>query len=496
MRIGVHFSDFFNVSRDALEEYGAFNISLISDMPLFIDPFLLFSSEKPEYKALHQQILKYLTFLKEKADSGVTDEGLIKAWYTFPEVKQNWFGYSQLGNEGKGLGMKFGRSMHRLMPSAFRNLGQETITATSHLEKVGLFNEGIGRDNISDFTTNLILDFLLNYTQTLTEKCIDKGLTKVYTVKDAYFDYQFERWMPRQYRLPVGPQGDFVLLTPKDILTRDDTWINSGDMLDRFPEISEAVENEQLRAHINDYFSSRIPSGNYSQKDLERYVKAAKWATINQYPVLIEYYINLKEQDKDQANSISNDKVTDVQSLFVTNIQSFISNELAKTGFYNYLPDASFVESLKRVHYLKDCIEKNDVYRLFYVDNKPIKKETDLQLAFRLVWYASKYDVNREVNNGRGPADYKVSMGASDATIVEFKLASNSALKRNLANQLEIYQAANNTQFGIKVIMYFTDEELHKVNSILRELNLDDKPNVILIDARPKKSASKVKDNE
>ena len=67
MRIGVHFSDFFNVSPEDLDKYGAFNISLISDMPLFIDPFLLFSSNKPEYQALHKQILTYLSFLKEIA---------------------------------------------------------------------------------------------------------------------------------------------------------------------------------------------------------------------------------------------------------------------------------------------------------------------------------------------------------------------------------------------------------------------------------------------
>ena len=100
-------------------------------------------------------------------------------------------------------------------------------------------------------------------------------------------------------------------------------------------------------------------------------------------------------------------------------------------------------------------------------------------------------DVNREVNNGRGPADYKVSFGSGSATVVEFKLASNTSLKKNLAHQLEIYQRANDTQYGIKVIMYFSDEELAKVNGILKELNLDNKPNVILIDARKKVSASK-----
>ena len=53
---------------------------------------------------------------------------------------------------------------------------------------------------------------------------------------------------------------------------------------------------------------------------------------------------------------------------------------------------------------------------------------------------ATEYDVNREVNNGRGPVDFKVSKGSKDTTLVEFKLASNTKLKKNLENQVEIYK--------------------------------------------------------
>jgi len=37
----LYFSDFFEVSPEVIEKYGAFNPSLINDLPLFIDPFLL-----------------------------------------------------------------------------------------------------------------------------------------------------------------------------------------------------------------------------------------------------------------------------------------------------------------------------------------------------------------------------------------------------------------------------------------------------------------------
>lgn len=60
----IYFSDFFNISPDDLDSFGAFNISLIYDLPLFIDPFLLFVSKRPQYQILHNEILDYLTFLQ------------------------------------------------------------------------------------------------------------------------------------------------------------------------------------------------------------------------------------------------------------------------------------------------------------------------------------------------------------------------------------------------------------------------------------------------
>jgi len=263
-------------------------------------------------------------------------------------------------------------------------------------------------------------------------------------------------------------------------------------MLDRFNEISEGIENEELRSHINAFFASKIPVIQMNNKEKDRYIKAAKWETLREFPELIEYYIQKKEIEKEEAKSVADEKVRSVESLLVTNVHHFIENQLIHTKFYDVEPVSSYVETIQRIKYLKDCIEKNDGYRLFYVNGKPISREDHLQYAFRFVWFASPFDVNREVNNGRGPADYKVSMGANDSTLVEFKLASNSSLKKNLQNQLEIYQAANNTQFGIKVIMYFTDEEKAKLDAVLRDLNLDNKKNVITIDARRKVSASKV----
>ena len=114
---------------------------------------------------------------------------------------------------------------------------------------------------------------------------------------------------------------------------------------------------------------------------------------------------------------------------------------------------------------------------------------------FRLVWYSTEYDVNRETNNGRGPVDYKISKGSKDKSLVEFKLASNSKLKMNLKNQVKTYQKANNTNESIVVILYFSKEEYEKTIQILDELKIQNKENIVLINAINNKPSASMIDN-
>ena len=45
----MFFSEVFNVKSTIIAEYGAVDISLVCDTPLFIDPMLIFNSHKKEY---------------------------------------------------------------------------------------------------------------------------------------------------------------------------------------------------------------------------------------------------------------------------------------------------------------------------------------------------------------------------------------------------------------------------------------------------------------
>jgi hypothetical protein len=85
--MATFFNEYFGVTIEQVEDYGAFNVSLI---PLFIDPFLLFHSKKPEYQELHNDILKYMIFLREAVTAVRVDDDLVRAWFLFPETKLVW----------------------------------------------------------------------------------------------------------------------------------------------------------------------------------------------------------------------------------------------------------------------------------------------------------------------------------------------------------------------------------------------------------------------
>jgi hypothetical protein len=490
--MSTFFSERFGVDSATLEKYGAFDISILTDLPLFIDPFLLFNSRKKKYKELHDSIVDYLIFLRDKARTGSIGDGLLHAWYCFPEVEQNWLGFSKTGNAGHGLGIGFARALHESLGTLFLDLGTEQITRGTHLEKVCLIREGVGRDNISDFVTNLIKGFLCSYTEKFALSHISSELLRPVPIQGARFNYETETWETVTYTLPWS-ERDFVLLTPKDLLTRDENWINRHDLIRQFEKIPTAIPNAQLREQVTNYFEKLLQRPRRKAPTTAQHDAAAA-RTIREFPFLIDYYIKYKEQSGGDAERISSKKVFDSQVLFIAQVKELQRTLSLETTFY--LEEGNtYHEARTRLLYLKDAIENKGCHRLFYVAGQPIKREADLQIMYRLVWIGTQSDVTTEANDGRGPADFKISRGALDKTIVEMKLASNSHLRHNLQKQADIYMKASDAKKSLKAILFFTREEELKVTKILKQLNLEKDNSIVLIDARPdnKPSGSKAR---
>lgn len=484
--MNLYFSDHFNVSEATLDEHGAFNPTVVVDLPLFVDPFLLFHSKNPRYQEEHRRIISYLEFLRDLATAGELSTGRLKALFCFPEVDQNWLGFSKTGNKGRGLGMDFANALSSGLGDLFADSEKEDITASNHLEKICLIRPGVGKDAISDFTTNLIKRMLCEYTEAFAKKHLAPDQCAVFAVSKVDFRADMGAWMSARFLLPKL-RDDFVLLTPKDILTKEDTWINKEDFFREYHDIPSAITNNALRAQIDFYFRSLLP-----KRPTPREQHDAMRKTALKFPELYDYFIRLKEQNGDVATKRSIELVEDSITQYIHGFGELISLLKNRTDFYKS-PLTSHEAALEKALFLKDVIENKGGHRLFYLKGVPIEREEDLQILYRLVWHGTAFDVSREVNDGRGPADYKISSGALDKTIVEMKLASNKQLERNLEKQAEIYQTASDAKSAIKIILFFTEAQKRRVDAVLVRLKLDTRKEVVLIDARDdnKPSASK-----
>jgi len=341
----------------------------------------------------------------------------------------------------------------------------------------------------------LIKEYLLEYTQAFARLYLGNDRCRDFRVQRVRFNYDTEAWEEGTFYLPILAD-DYVLLTPIDMLTRDDTWISHRDLLEHFDLIPPALPDKELRAQVNNYFERQlsIAAGRARRPPNRQERDAAAMSTVRQYPELLDYYIHQREVAGEEARSVSAAKVADTFEIFVQQIRRVVTDLQARTNFYKQ-EFSSYDAALARAKGFKHYIEKQDGWKLINRDGEPFAKEAEVQLYFGLIWFGSIFDVNREVNNGRGPVDYKISIGSADKSLIEFKLASNTKLKHNLENQVAIYEKANQTVTSVTVIVCYTASHQEKIEKLLKELGLAGREDIIVIDARSdnKPSASTAK---
>ena len=482
----MYFSDYFNVPHGVVDAYGALDISLEADIPVFVDPFCLYASEKPEYNDLHKHIIDYLKYLRDISRKPIYDiAGALKSLYAFPEVPNTFIGFCAKGSSGHGLGLRFANSLKSNLSGILGDFGKEQISDDSHIEKLCIVCQGVGVDCISDFAINLIKDYLLTYTQTFAERHLQPMQRTSFAIQHAYFDFTKKVWMSKKYTLPNW-NGKYIILIPKDILTKDDTWINKDDLVRDLRNIPDTIGNAELKAKLIQTLDDILNEERGLSQEEKRY-RLMAFCMAN--PEAIDWYIKGKESRKKEAIADAAEKMRHVEEI-ARGLPAELTRRLKATSFYER-PN-SLEEVVDRANFFKREIESCDVYRVFYRDGRKCITEAMVQLMFRLVWCESNYFVGRETNNGRGPADFVVSYGSGDVCVIEIKLASNSHLEYNLKKQIDIYKAANKTEHGIYIIVFTDDKEKLRVDRILGKLGLDNSPYIILIDARNgKTSASK-----
>lgn len=454
---------------------------------------LIFNSDKPEYKELHQSTVRYFFFLYEKAKQHLTP-GELKAWFIFSEVPNNWLGFSISGNKGLALGSEYAEFLYRNIGFAIET---NNISQSEHLEKAMLLYRGSGKDRISDLTVNLIKGFLCSYTEVFAKKHLDGKLCMEFCVDRAYFNYDTESFVSADYYLPfvLNDRGipEYVLLTPKDILRVDEPSINRKHMLNNHEKVRRSIGNDELRAVVNNYIGKAVREYIEKQRKarkppsestIRKIEKKAFEELLDMYPILYDYYVALRENDSEEIKSISEGEYRTQFKRFIEASKTLIA-KFSESG-YTYQESLSAAEEAKRrLLFLKHEIEDCDGYKTLYANGEKIAQEGDLQRLFRLVWFGTSYKLDAEVNNGRGQADFLISKGQENQRIIEFKLASNTQLAR-VFSQVKIYEEANCADGSLIAIFFFTAEEEKRALNVIKSVGYEFMvgESIILIDCR------------
>ena len=193
------------------------------DLPLGIDPFLLFKSRDREYRHLHEVILDTFNAGIKAIREGHPDEA--HRLFDFPEVSAIGLGYTQGGKRGSGVGTYFaGLIIDTLEASpALQERG------VRHVEEMQLLSAGIGPDRVSDIAANILKRFLIGYTQ------VQCRIWDIDMVKDVpvqhILNHESKQWEDSFEELPISPSnGAPILFVPRRIV-RVLPWINYDDFL-------------------------------------------------------------------------------------------------------------------------------------------------------------------------------------------------------------------------------------------------------------------------
>lgn len=211
---------------------------LDEDIPLYVDPFLLWKSPSIQDNGLHQLILGGFNNIGALVRTGDT-ESAVQQLIAASECDE-----IGLGTSASKRGTRIGRAKAEEILSLFQRIPYYRDHGFRHIEEVQLFVEGIGKDRISDLACNFIKSFLIDYTaqecKALGIPVQDTEVPGVYSVRDKTFTAQ-------RAEVPVHPNtGAPLLFVPKRWL-RHVPWISyEAYFRDFCPQDDIAHEGEEL----------------------------------------------------------------------------------------------------------------------------------------------------------------------------------------------------------------------------------------------------------
>lgn len=465
-------SDHLGISAPALEASGAFNAIIDIDSRLFIDPLLVRRSAVPEFEGaadvIDARLSAVLTLLKASKQRGDVAWRNAAARLEFRELKGLAIGYSSKGTAGSGIGPGL---RDRLLETA-----QEIVLAgvedPALFELMGLLEEGIGADRISDMFARILIHPIFQFSERVFRELEIEG--RQYRVGQTV------------YVIPANPFNRApILLLPREVL-RDLPIAESWSDIDYV-----VAANAELRQRVNALIGA-------SWRNARRMSKAELRSLLVANPKTLQGLLDAYRKSRARPYNFKADPHGQV-IWYAAAREAVVEHPLRLLLPAD--PSADDVLGLVRTigHHFKDLVEQHKWWSLLYNPDGRPKREEAAQLLFYgaadLYCGANDIDVSREANAGRGPVDFKFSRGYRARAIAEAKLTTNPRLLHAYEKQVEAYSQAEHTTRAILLVVDVGGSR-EQLEALLTRRADDAKkglkfPEIVYVDARPRRSASR-----
>jgi hypothetical protein len=364
--------DYHNIP--LLQEEVDFAIPFLDeDIPLYLDPFLLWKSPSMQDNSLHLTIVNsfnYLGHLVNKGSSDKAAELLIRA----SECNEVGFGNSKT-RSGKRIGENLAENILRV----FKTIPQIQNNGFTHFEEIQLLIHNVSKDRISDISCNYIQSFLIDFT---IEQCEKLGIPIESVTLNNVYDIKSHSFVAEATHLPINPiTKQPILLVPKRWL-RFIPWINSDDYFKTFylknhhPAKSEFPDKIKLLS-FNRANYDIVKAYTVIKEKQDEFCKNDP--LFNQIPLTsaknkLSTILTLPTGKTDNADRKYEDYICQLMTSMVYPHLDF-AKEQSRTDSNVLIRDLIFYNNKKSVNFLKDIYDDFDC-RQIVMELKNVKEVT------------------------------------------------------------------------------------------------------------------------